>query len=42
MEAIKICPNGFNVVDAVENPTISFSSGVPLLATKYSLKIECK
>lgn len=42
MEAIKICPNGFNIVDAVENPTISLSSGFPLLATKYSLKVECK
>ena len=42
MEAIKICPNGFNIVDAVENPTISFSSGFPLMATKYSLKVECR
>jgi len=42
LEAITICPNGFNVVEAMESPTIAFDSGIPLLAKGYSLQVECK
>lgn len=42
LEAIKICPSGFNVVEAMESPTISLASGIPLLAKGYTLQVECK
>ncbi len=42
LEAIKICPQGFTVVEAMESPTIAFDSGIPLLAKSYSLQVECK
>lgn len=42
LEAIKLCPKGFNVVEAMESPTIAFDSGIPLLAKGYTLQVECK
>jgi len=42
LEAIQICPNGFNVVEAMESPTIAFDSGIPLLGKGYALQVECK
>jgi len=42
LEAIGICPNGFNVIEAMEGPRISFSQGFPLPAKGYSLQVECK
>ena len=42
LEAIKICPNGFNVVEAMESPTVVFDSLIPLLGKGYTLQVECK
>ena len=42
LEAIRICPNGFNVIEALEGPRISFREGFPLPAKGYSLKVECR